>query len=124
MNGEIGGSTFQDWCMELLPVGSKGVLAGLQGVKNAGSAYLPPLVKFIALCRESTGGLIETGDSYSEQQHGALKPTPNGVPLCWTIGTYDDEALRKSPCVEDHAMADKMMGNGWSHPDSQYGDMT
>lgn len=50
-NGEVGGPVFQDWCRELLPYGSDGVLRGLQSVRDAGSAYLPPLSKFLSYCR-------------------------------------------------------------------------
>lgn len=50
-NGEIGGAIFQDWAKELLPYGAKGVLVALQGVRDSGSAYLPPLAKFMSMGR-------------------------------------------------------------------------
>ena len=102
-NGEVGSEVFQDWCRELLPYGSSGVLSALQEVKNAGSAYLPPLVKFMSLARGGNSDFGHGGDlSYSETQHdGKLKPTPNGVPLIWTIGNYSYEELMASGHPKD-----------------------
>ena len=115
-NGEMGGQVFRDWTVELERFGSKGVLRGLGAVRISGSSYAPNLNKFIGYCIESNTGGTSPGDSFSEQLHGKMKETPNGVPLCWTIGAYTDDELRASPCHEDHTMADKTGGHGWSHP--------
>ena len=59
-NGEVGGNTFQDWTRELLPYGSNGVLQGLQEVRSSGNVYVPPLAKFLSMCRG--GGEAHTGE--------------------------------------------------------------
>jgi hypothetical protein len=94
------------------------VLHGLQGVKASGTSYLPNLNKFIGYCNESGEGDSRPGERFSEQTHGGkLKPTPNGVPLCWTVGSYTDDELRASPCIEDQVMADQTGGQEWTHAD-------
>lgn len=85
-----------------MPYGSNGVLQGLQGIKDSGNAYLPPLNKFMSLCRNGGESVSGFGDSFSEQLHGGRsKPTPNGVPLCWTVGDYSFEELMASGHPED-----------------------
>ena len=102
-NGEIDGAVFKDWERELKPYGPQGVLRGLKRVREAGSAYVPPLNKFLSLCKnESESTDCRPGESFSEQEHGGrLKPTPNGVPLSWTIGNYSYEELMASGHPED-----------------------
>jgi len=42
------------------------------------------------------------GESISEREHGGrLRPTPNGVPLSWTIENYSYEELMASGHPED-----------------------
>ena len=116
-NGEIGGQVFRDWTIELERFGSAGVLRGIESVRLSGNSYAPNLNKYIGHCLESNGGgNVGVGESYSEQlQGGRLKPTANGVPLCWTVGSYTHDQLLASPCHEDHAMAEQMGGAGWTH---------
>jgi len=98
-------------------LGASGVLEALDAVKSAGSVYPPPLAKFISLGRDNSGGEYRHGESFSEHLHGGkLKPTPNSVPLCWTISKYSHEELMASPCFEDHDIANQTGGRGWVHP--------
>ena len=63
LNGEIGGNTFIDWTQELLPYGSKGVLAGIREVRDAGSSYMPVMAKFLAMCRAgNSDGAVMAGE--------------------------------------------------------------
>ena len=61
------------------------------------------LSKFLSLCRTgSEYSNSRPGESFSEHFHGGrLKPTPNGVPLCWTVGNYSYEELIASGHPED-----------------------
>jgi len=106
---------FRDWTVELERFGSGGVLRGLESVKVSGSSYAPNLNKFIGHCQDSGAGFVATGDSFSEQLHGAMLPTPNGVPLCWTIGRFTHDELMESPHQEDRQMAAQTNGQGWTH---------
>ena len=110
-NGEIGGGVFQDWTRELLPYGSQGVLRGIQSVRDGGNVYPPVLNKFLSECRaggESSGGSV---DVFGRR----LKPTPNGLPLTWTIGTYSIHELRASGLFEDATVADSLERRGLTH---------
>jgi len=74
--------------------------------------FAPNLNKFIGLCKDETGSFVST-DSYSEQIHGGqIKPTPLGVPLCWTQGTYTVDELRQSSTDEDHELAERLQMAG------------
>ena len=112
--GEVGGVVFQDWARELLPYGSQGVLQGLREIREAGNAYVPPLAKFLSLCRnsreDSKSGRAKT---FSEELHGGyIKPTPNGLPLTWTQGKYSVQDLRDSGTFEDGLVADDLENRG------------
>jgi len=103
--------------VELERFGSAGVLRGLEAVKTSGSSYAPNLNKFIGYCIESSSASANPGDSFSEQLHGAMKPTPNGVPLCWTVGKYTHEDMIESGHSDDNNIAMQTNGEGWKHPD-------
>jgi len=110
-NGEIGGGIFQDWARELLRYGSEGVLRGIQAVRDSGNVYMPVLNKFLSECRsggESSGGEV---DAFGRR----LKPTPHGLPLTWTIGTYSIHELRASGLFEDVTVADSLERRGMTH---------
>lgn len=79
---------------------------------------MPNLNKFIGFCLDTSGSTVRPGDSYSEQLNGALRPTPEGVPLIWTIGTYSIADLKLSGTTQDLDMADQLEREGrafWQH---------
>ena len=104
---------FKAWSVELGKLGPDAVDRGIRAVDLSAGSYAPNLNKFIGLCRKPGSGFI-VGDSYSEQLHGGrLKPTPNGVPLCWTIpprGRYSAAELRASGIPEDITAANIIEG--------------
>ena len=114
-NGEIDGPTFNGWIEELKYLGTDAMEHGINSVKYSGSQYAPNLNKFLSHCREKSDAL--PGDSFSEQLHGKLKPTPNGTPLSWTLGDYSYEDLIASGLPEDRVAAENLLDhseNRWS----------
>ena len=85
-NGDIGSPVFQDWVEELRPYGSQGVMRGLEAIKAAGNVYMPNLNKFMCECRAGNSTARGDGDVFGRK----TKPTPDGVPLCWTIAPYEE----------------------------------
>jgi len=52
----------------------------------------------------------------SERFHGGkLRPTPQGVPLVWTVSTYDTADLIKSGTQQDIEMANQLKREGGTH---------
>ena len=52
-NGAIGGQVYMDWSRDLADFSPSQIKAGLAAVVAEGSDYLPDLIKFLRLCRES-----------------------------------------------------------------------
>jgi len=104
---------FKSWSVELGKLGPDAVERGIRAVDLAAGSYAPNMNKFIGLCRKAGSEFVGVGDSYSEQIHGGkLKPTPNGVPLCWTVPPmpYSADELRASGIPEDAFAADMIEG--------------
>lgn len=110
-NGEVDGLVFHGWMEELKYLGVDAIEHGINSVKYSGSQYVPCLNKFLSHCREKDGHQeFLPGETFSEQLHGGrLRPTPNGVPLCWTDAKYTYEELLASTCSEDQVAAENLV---------------
>lgn len=108
---------FQAWTAELGKLGPDAVERGIRSIDLAGSSYAPNLNKFVSACRVSDGGAEGAGESYSEQLHGGrIKPTPDGLPLCYLAdGDFSVAALRDTQHYEDAEVAHKMESSGWTY---------
>jgi len=117
-NGDINGVVFNGWLHALKDLSVSAIHYGIAAVKNSGTQYAPNLNKFESLCRQTEAN-AQPGDSLSEQIHGGkLKPTPNGVPLTWTIGEYTTRELLESGNAEDAEMGEMLKREGitiWRH---------
>ena len=107
-NGDIGGPMFRAWSAELGKLGPNAVERGIRAIDFGGANYAPNMNKFVSVCRKTDGGTTGGKDAFGVSH----KPTPNGVPLCWTQGTYTVQELTDSGIQEDLDMADtlKMLG--------------
>ena len=112
-NGDIDGLAFHGWMEELKPLGVDAIEHGINSVKYSGTQYVPCLNKFLGHCKERDGDPENLpGESFSEQLHGGrLRPTPNGVPLSWTIADHTYQELMASEHIEDRNAAENLIAD-------------
>lgn len=118
-NGELGGAIFQDWCKELLPYGSKGVLQGIAAVRNLGSSYAPNLNKFLALCRNESDAADQVGANigpwetcpYTGRQRRLKNVLSENNPRVDSAGRFIDDERTDQEIRED---IEKLIASGAS----------